>query len=193
MKLIKRLSKDSSKSSEMKNNSILFCVCLLSLAIFTALSTSERNTRTIVNQQICKIGDRISAEFKLNTIGNGARMPDNIIEALNLRFSFQGHLLGDEARKFTIKVSEKYLELVNQSEELKPYMTKYPFDYRNINLIIFFKDDSNNTCQHPYICSVSVVEEDVIIRTEDIKENKYGFKSTICEHYLEALEKVKHL
>ena len=76
---------------------------------------------------------------------------------------------------------------INASEELKPFLTPYPFS-ASLDLFIMNKDGSRNF--DPTICFVGVGKDGVCYHTNE-PDKEFGYKNTFEESIEDAIDKNK--
>jgi len=77
-------------------------------------------------------------EFDLVCIGSGGRMPLQIEE---IQVSFAAYRKGEipEARSLEILGTERLVEIINNSERIRPYLKKHPIDHAHAFVSISFR------------------------------------------------------
>lgn len=85
----------------------------------------------------------------------------------------------------------KYLNMVNDSAEIRPYLHNYPFTEQNIQVTIFVYLDSNFTKVEPgQVNTVSTVNGRVRFHTRSA-EDQYRRETLHEESYAEAVRIVR--
>lgn len=92
------------------------------------------------------------------------------------------------ARLLILDISNVFLSLVNENEEIRPYLKNYPFDTKNIYIaVISYASNKREYTYEPYIGVVSIGERGIAYKTND-PDNLYQYKSDTEETYEQALE-----
>lgn len=139
---------------------------LLTLAITLAACTH----RPIRPQD--KATGRISREYtdliekkfpslKCDSVG-AAAMTD--VKKLIYGFTSRQHLDPDAASRLVCECAEILLEMVNSDEKIRPYLSKYPFDSKNIGVRIAFSDGVEESfVPKQFVASASVGNGELVL------------------------------
>lgn len=145
-----------------------------------------------------KISDRITAQtaqdlskkYQLDPIGSGGSMMHDV-KKLALSFNCYHALSVDDSRELIISCANKYINMVNDSAEIRPYLHNYPFTEQNIQVTIFVYVDSNFTKVEPgQVNTVSTVNGRVRFHTRSA-EDQYRRETLHEESYAEAVRIVR--
>ena len=98
---------------------------------------------------IHKFANEADKEYNLFLFGQGGAFRDGISK-FHLCFISQQVLDVDQARRFYLKLMDRILELINDDETLRPYMTNYPFTHHNLDLSILFYENDILGIEVPY-------------------------------------------
>lgn len=116
-----------------------------------------------------------------DVIGNGGGMM-NDVNMLGFFMSAHTSAGVEEARSVVVAASEVVLQLVNQDEAVRQYLSQYPFQARNIEFVIDFQiDDPSDSSR----VAGAIVKGGAITFVFHDKE-----QPAIREAYPEALDKV---
>ena len=129
----------------------------------------------------------LDKEYGIHCCGSGCRT-NEFIEMIALSFQVEKELNLDEARKLIVSITNRYLEILNSDQVLRPLMVKYPFDQENIEVTLYFMDKSNQRIFYPKIGVATIYKGQFKFCTRD-KANPYTYRDRIFETYSEALEK----
>lgn len=77
------------------------------------------------------------------------------IKEVSLFYSSTQDLVLEDARKLMLKVTTKFLDLINNNENIKPDLEPYPFTTSQLDVTIFFRDAKGRYAQHPKIAQIS--------------------------------------
>ena len=118
-------------------------------------------------------------------------MPGGTVKLLGLDFQIRGPLPKEEIRKLLIELNREFILLVNSDENVRPYLEHYPFEIKNIEITLFFRDARGMKLNDPHISIAGIsrgrLDYQVLTRTDGIP----SVKSESVESYEEALEALK--
>ena len=80
---------------------------------------------------------QLKVKNNLIPCGSGSQMM-NQIEMLALAFDYFQPLDIDSARPLLIIAADKFLKEINEDESIRPYLSNYPFEPKNIEVAIYF-------------------------------------------------------
>lgn len=171
---------------------MLITVPFMATFAYCVSSTQEKVvTRTDVFRKILKnTCDYASSKYELQCSGvsESVDKEKRYIE-LGLNFHIKGPIPKDEGRALILDMLDKFLEEINTTQDFKQYMTKYPFDPKNVCLSVYVKDASGRSIYYPEILLYSVWYGTLGFKTS-IPEDDYGFYSRESESIEEARDKV---
>ena len=125
------------------------------------LYACQSNTNNIPNKEILEM-DKISNNITLEAAkkictekdcqfgGYGGFKPDGKVKSLYLSLSYFKPIKIQEARELLVYSTNTFLNKINSSKELRPYLENYPATEKNIELRISVSDN-NNQIKPPYI------------------------------------------
>jgi hypothetical protein len=132
-------------------------------------------------------GKQLGKERELVLIGTGGGMMHDI-QMMAMGFNLYHEVSLDEARKLAIYAAEKYLNNINQNNEVRPYLHDDPFTVKNIEIRIWILKPDRSYVPSGEIKCVSVLDGMVSYITEDL-----GYYNPLLEEaYEEALEIVNN-
>jgi len=123
-------------------------------------------------------------KYNLDLIGSGGGIPDYITN-FNLHYFSTAQVNVSEARRMFVNNVEDLLRLINSNEQLRPYMSNYPFTINNLELRLTFVNKFNKMQEPPYVANVSLINERVFYYFFDQNTNRFIDKDYI-EPYSEA-------
>ena len=104
----------------------------------------SKKERAIINRSVNEVVDALEKEMKekfgLRCIGQGGSMPYDIQE-IGARFLCHQQVTVEEARELEIRATERFVEIINSHEAIRPYLRDYPWDYRRAAIMIAFRDE----------------------------------------------------
>jgi hypothetical protein len=163
------------------------------LVMFLLLLTSFREP------EYCKVSDRIVAgyikEFTkpkgLFVCGSGGAMANNI-QQISLSFASFAALDVDEARILYVEMVEELLRRINANRAIRPFLHNYPFEEKNIDLMISFKDSKLERVSANHVALMSIGKDHMIFYAA-YDHDKKKFYDLYEENYVEARDRVKNL
>lgn len=163
---------------------VLFCLVLMSCG--TGYETH------------CLVADKVAMNFVkevektdgLVVTGSGGAMMGDIQEIF-LSFETDRCLDKAEMRSFLTQKSERFIELINENEEIRPYLHDYPCTEKNIELWVIFHKNGKKNLKYPHVRSAQLIrgkiyysefadEEDWFI-TESAEKYEDAFKILCAE------------
>lgn len=137
-----------------------------------------------VNNLLDKIAVSLRKEYKMKPVATNVAMPGGVVKLLGLDFQIIGPLSRDEIRKVLIESAQDFLACVNSDEAVRPYLENYPFEIKNIEIILFVIGSKGIRLDDPYIgiagMSYGKLFYETLITT-DIPTTKSEFKETYEE------------
>ena len=104
----------------------------------------SKEERAIINRSVGEVVDALEKEMKeqygLLCIGQGGGMPYDI-EKIGVDFVCHQQVTIEEARELEIKATERFVEIINNHEAIRPYLRNYPWDHNRAVVTIAFYDD----------------------------------------------------
>jgi hypothetical protein len=145
----------------------------------------------ISNQLIAKFGKQMEEKYGFHPCAFGGGATEEGIWLFSIHFRYYHEpMLMDEARRLIVSCAEEFVELINSSEEVRPYLKNYPSTPKNIEIHIFCNDVDKGNINDPYIFIVSINEGRITYRTKE-EGHPIGYKLEIDESYEEALDILK--
>ena len=108
----------------------------------------SKKERAIINRSVNEVVDALEKEMKekfgLRCIGQGGSMPYDIQE-IGARFLCHQQVEIEEARELEVCAIERFVEIINSHEAIRPYLRDYPWDYRRARVMIsFYREDGED-------------------------------------------------
>lgn len=129
---------------------------------------------------------RIQKEKGLNLIGSGGGMIENVKEVFLHFVDNKPHTI-EQARELAVQITDMLLYAFNSNEEIRPYLSNYPFDVSNFYLIISFEKKGKNL--ENSIANISINQK--IISYCDYDPEKQKLIAISEETYEEAIQKIR--
>ncbi len=120
---------------------------------------------------------------QLELSGIGISIPD-VIKGFSLDFDSHQRLDIPQARSLYLSCSQEFLDMINQSEFLRPYLHHYPFTIHDIRLGISFCDNQTLFFGPPYVAYVIALKGNIHYMTFDPETQRMA-----KEEYKEPYEK----
>ncbi len=100
-----------------------------------------------VNEIFRSFSKQVKQEFGLDCQSTGGSMPYDVQE---ISMSFDSDLIAtlQEARELEVKITEKFIKVINAHEKIRPFLREFPFPPNRATIMIAFqrpkKINSNN-------------------------------------------------
>lgn len=91
------------------------------------------------DQVTARFMKEVKKEFGLDSFGSGGSMP-NDIEALHVTFTTSKRVDIEKARELEVRLTEKFLHIINSHEKIRPFLRDYPFPPKRADITILFQD-----------------------------------------------------
>lgn len=135
----------------------------------------------------------VKKKYKLNLSVTGSSNDKNLkFKTITLGFQINRRMSIDESRCMLIELADIFLTQINDYEEIRPYLTVFPYTYDNIDITLYISHPDYSSIYHPDIAVASIEPGGEFVYLTDDPNQRYKFKSKITETYHEALEKVKN-
>ncbi len=124
----------------------LFCIFLVfSMELAMAVKREHsKEERKIMNYSIAEIVNTFEKEMKeqfgLVCIGQGGGMPYDV-EKLEVDFLLHQQTSIEEARELEIRATERFVEIINANEPIRPYLRDPPWDHNRVQVMISFYNE----------------------------------------------------
>ncbi|MEL7432289.1 MAG: hypothetical protein AAGI90_07205, partial [Chlamydiota bacterium] len=102
-----------------------------------------------------RVAKRLRKEYGLYLAVTGAKMMFDI-ELLRLYFDCYHSADLPTSRKLVVKAADIFLEEINKTEAIRTYLADDPFTTENIELMIFFTQNSQSKEKRDSICVATV-------------------------------------
>lgn len=169
-------------------------ICLIFFTSIDGLSVAnlpqkktedEKPLKNIIQMFI----DEMESKYGLYCTGSGGRTREKI-ELISLTLATNRRASLEEAREIEVNAIERFLELLNSNEKIKPHLAKHPFLRTDLNIsIMFVCKKTDDVFADGTICSVSNIHDNIYYRTQEITNDK--FSNYFEESYENALQTVK--
>ena len=120
-----------------------FIICMIVQSVFCISNMySEKNSvnyTVYATEVLNTFISEMESEFNFSCMGSGGGMPYNV-RSLTVMFSSNEKVDIVKARYLGVTSVHKLLYLVNNHEQIRPYLNRYPFTANDINISISFYD-----------------------------------------------------
>ncbi len=163
---------------------MLFFLCFL----FTSFMHKEPEYCKMVDKLVSNYVNQIAKPHQLTFAAYGGAMMDDIQE-ITMRFISNKEMNVDQARELYVMMMESFLQRVNSSQELRPFMHNYPFEITNINLTIDFENSSGRITNDGHVAMIFIGRNQELLFRGYNSDNE-DFYSLCREPYAKALKQV---
>lgn len=134
----------------------------------------------------------LKKKYKIRPAGMNVAMPSGIINLLGIHFQTSKALSKEEARKILVGSAQQLLGMINESQEIRPFLKVYPFTMENIDITLFINDSNGNEVEETGIGIASIKRGRVEYVTISTINDIPTYKNTDLESYEEALKILKN-
>ena len=117
-------------------------------------------------------------------------MPNDVQE-ICLKFVAYQHATVEQARDLEVKITAKFVEIINAHEKIRPFLREYPFPPRRAEVTISFYDKNNCYYVDGGVDLTYQVNNRIYYRAKN-PDNLYLFISLGDEPYEEALKIIQN-
>ena len=168
---------------------ILFFACLFTGLKLNAEKYKSPDYVRYANEIISSFAKQIKKEFGLDCESSGGSMPYDV-EEISISFAAYQRATIEEARELEVKITEKFVEMINKHEKIRPFLREYPFPSSRTTVAISFHKKNNSRYTDGSVSYVSQVRNNLYYCAED-PNNRYRFIDLKEEPYEEALKIVQ--
>ncbi len=116
---------------------------LLSFSIWAATVDSGEEYEKYVNEIVQEFRTEMARDYNLICIGGGGRMPYDV-EEIKVEFHAQTQATLEEARELEIKVTQRFLDKINQHTKIRPFLREHPFKPFRAEVSITFVNEQGH-------------------------------------------------
>lgn len=171
----------------MKFTGLILFLCTIAICVMS-FSFLKRSYVDIAQEIRNKIGKELAKKHQMRIAGIGGGMMDCVRE-IAVSFQLRRVLSQDELRCLIVDCVEEFLKAFNENQEIRPYLSNYPFTTANLDIRIFVSTPQGGDVHYPDFDIVGVYNEDFVTYKREDHEGKS--LKPIVEAYQEALAKVK--
>ncbi len=167
-------------------------VLLLAILMMACSQTLPPDLRVSEKQKLAnevrrKVAKQMKQEANLRPCGTMGQMM-NEIEVLGLSFFYFQPVDIAEGRKLAVQAVEAMLKEINQEPRIRPYLVRYPFQPRNVQITIHLRNPDNSEPPQEALQVVRASEGMLRYKIDDSTRN--GLITIYKETYQEALDRL---
>ncbi len=137
----------------------------------------------ITNEIMKKAATKIYKELGLIPCGTGGQMMDQI-KMLGLSFDYREPVDIEIGRRLLVAAVQEFATEINADVRIRPYLDKFPFEPKNIEIAIFLQDRNGKDFGQGILCIISAKNG---FLEYDIHNPNERLKTIYRETYEEAL------
>lgn len=143
---------------------------------------------TYVNEIVNAFSKEMKRDFNLICIGDGGAMPHDV-EKVIIMFSAYRKTTIEEARELEVGAVQRFLQLINAHEKIRPYLREYPFTPKRVEISISFQKKNNSHYADGSVAFIYQTNNKIVYRSVDPKTQE--LVALADETYEEALKLVQ--
>lgn len=135
---------------------------------------------------------QVEKEFGFECIGSGGSMPHDVQE-ISAKFIVYQDATIPQARELEVKLTEKFVQIINAHEKIRPFLREYPFPSSRACVSISFEKPSKTSplsIKSQNVKYVFQARSRIFYQAEN-PLNQYVYKDIKDEPYEEALKIVQ--
>ena len=171
------------------------CISFFVIMILTGPKIHAKEFESAIYTQY--VGEVTSAflkemykEYGFECGASGGMMPFDVEEISVSLVAYQSATV-EQARELEIKTTERFAQIINAHEKIRPFLREYPFPSSQVDVSIAFeKPKKNKTSLGNDVFFVFQAKNKIFYKAKN-PDNHYVFKAIKDEPYEEALKIVK--
>ncbi len=171
----------------MKLSDLTSCLFLVPLIILCCVIFREELFETdyekVADAITAKVAKKIRREKNLILIGTGGGMMDDI-KMMAMSFCYYQEVDIEDARKLLVYCVEEYLNAINASEKVRPYLHNHPFTAKNVEIRLFISQVDTSDVALGRLCGADAIKGDLNYYADNA--DRYTLKRLHEETYEEA-------
>ena len=120
----------------------IFIIILVILFMGVPMNAKEYES-PVYTQYVAEIirtfSKQMNKEFGLICTASGGGMPHDV-EEIHVQFEANQSATIEEARELEVKVTERFVQIINAHEKIRPFLREYPFPSNRADVAIAFCD-----------------------------------------------------
>ena len=127
---------------------LFFCILLSSCSsvdvedLNRGSHVRDEDYEKIANGVTYRVEQQLKKELGLRCVGTGGGMMNNI-RRMSMSFQLFREIDLPEARRILVSATSEYLNAINDSKRLRPYLKEYPFTVKNVEIMIWIRKANN--------------------------------------------------
>ncbi|MBS0628184.1 MAG: hypothetical protein JSS09_08245 [Verrucomicrobia bacterium] len=126
---------------------LFICLFFITGALVAERKDYTREEYAFMSRSVHEIVDVFEKEMKekfgLVCIGQGGSMPYDI-QSIGVDFVVHRQMTIEEARELEIRSTERFIEIINSHEAIRPYLRDYPWDHNRAEVMISFNQENGD-------------------------------------------------
>lgn len=172
-----------------KHGKLTFVLATVLVASSWYLAKRENNYFTHLNRITKKFIAEMQKDYSLSCSTMGGELTRNVKKVTLSFFCFEKKTI-EEARELEVHCVERFCEMINSNEKIRPYLEKFPFPSEKVEIMIhFYKEDLTNYSPEESISLVMNCRENLYYMV--VFDDHRPDQTVLEEAYREAYEKVK--
>jgi len=176
----------------MKLKQIYLLILRVIVILIGLESHAEEYKSPIYPQYVAEItrafSKQMKKEFNLECEGNGGCMPYDV-EEISIDFVSYQRATVEQARELEVLVTEKFVQMINAHEKIKPFLRESPFPASRTCVGISFCKKNNKPYIDGSVAHVTHINSRIYYCAED-PDNQYVYKDINNELYEDARKTV---
>lgn len=165
-------------------------IILFGCSEFTHSSYVPSEKQKIVNEIRKKVAVELMQKTGLQPFGTGGQMMDQV-KMLALAFQYNKPLEIEEGRTLLVNAVETFVSRINSDERIRPYLNNYPFEPKNVEIMIVIRNPDFSSVEPEKICLLVARRGDCQYETNDSKTDL--LKTIYKETFFEAQQKSRDI
>jgi hypothetical protein len=151
--------------------------------VFFRPKSKMSTKQQLINEVRQKAAVQLKKEKNLIPIGTGGQAMNEIV-MLAIDFLYYQPVEVENGRKLLIEAVDDFIKVVNAETQIHPYLKNYPFEPKNIEIIIFLKNLDGSQIVPGKLCCLSALNG---VLQYEIRDLETGRLTTLYEEtYQEA-------
>ncbi len=158
-----------------------FKILLIPICLFGWFFNDEDADLKTFENVLYQSAKLLEKKYNVSAMGSGGSIPEGVIKKFTLSFQKKGILTKEQCRKLLIAMVADFLQLINNNKEVRPYLYKYPFEAKDININLFIRDEKGNFAEHPNISIADLLLGNLSYETKTVNYETNTFKKISLE------------
>jgi len=172
------------------------CLCSVFVGFlgFACCSAQVDDYDSLLGDMSAQFAKEVTAQYGFFYSGCCGELIEDI-KSVDLKFQSYSLYSIDEIRPLVVKLSERYLFMINHDEKIRPYLHTYPFTPKQFSLSLDFVDRNDGLCpEPPNIALVLYVKGKIFYYIGQDKSRGWNpFSKYYVEFYAETIEQASEL